>query len=98
MYLSGNDFKEVKVDSFSYFQPNKTPESSPYVCPSLLQWAEYLLTPAIETENKKIERLQKLGEKTNGALQYDTYHNEIPPTARQDCGGGCCIHTRGIDK
>ncbi len=25
--------------------------------------AEYLLTPAIETENKKIERLQKLGKK-----------------------------------
>ncbi len=96
MFLSGNDFEEFKVDNFSCFQPNETLESSPDVCPSLLQWAEYLLTPAIETDNKKIERLQKLG-KTNGAFQYDTCHEEIPPTARQDRGGGRYI-LKGISK
>jgi hypothetical protein len=63
MFFSGNDFEEFKVDSFSCFQSHETLERSPDVCPSLLQWAEYLLTSAIETENKKIERLQKLRKK-----------------------------------
>ncbi len=49
IFLSGNDFEEFKVDSFSCFQPHETLESSLDVCPSLLQWAEYLQTPAIET-------------------------------------------------
>ena len=63
LFLSGNDFEEFKVDSFSCFQPHETLERSPDVCPSLFQWAEYLLTPAIESESEKKERLRKLGEK-----------------------------------
>ena len=61
--MSHNDGVEVKVNSFTCFQPNKNLESSPVVCPSLLQWAEYLLTPAMETDEQKKERLHKLGEK-----------------------------------
>jgi hypothetical protein len=75
MFLSGNDFEEFKVDSFSCFQPHETLERSPDVCPSLLQWVEYLLTPAIETENKKIERLQKLGEKP--MVRYNMTHTTV---------------------
>ncbi len=40
LFLSGNDFEEFKVDSFSCFQPHETLERSPDGCPSLLQWAE----------------------------------------------------------
>ncbi len=58
MFLSGNDSEEFKVDTFSCFQLHETLKSSPDVCPSLLQWVEYLLTPAIETEDKKIKRLK----------------------------------------
>ncbi len=72
MFLSGNDFEEFKVDSFSCFQPHETLERSPDVCPSRLQWAEYLLTPAIETESKKKERLQKLGGKP--MVRYNMTH------------------------
>ena len=63
MFLSVDGFEEFKVDSFSCFQPHEALERSPDVCPSLFQWAEYLLTPAIESESEKKERLHKLGEK-----------------------------------
>jgi hypothetical protein len=82
MFLSGNDFEEFKVDSFSCFQPNETLESSPDVCSSLLQWAEYLLTPAIETDNKKIERLQKLGKKP--MVRYNMTHTTMESCQPQD--------------
>jgi hypothetical protein len=36
LFLSGNDFEEFKVDSFSCFQSHETLERSPDVCPSLL--------------------------------------------------------------
>ena len=61
--MSSNDGMEVKVKSFACFQPNENLESSPVVCPSLLQWAEYLLTPSMETDKQKKERLHKLREK-----------------------------------
>ena len=61
--MSSNDGMEVKVKSFACFQPNENLESSPVVCPSLLQWAEYLLTPSMETDKQKKERLHKLWEK-----------------------------------
>ena len=61
--MSSNDGMEVKVKSFASFQPNENLESSPVVCPSILQWAEYLLTPAMETDKQKKERPHKLWEK-----------------------------------
>ncbi len=63
IFMSANDGMEFKVNSFTCFQPNENLESSPVVCPSLLQWAEYLLTPAMETDEQKKERLLKLGGK-----------------------------------
>jgi hypothetical protein len=63
IFMSSNDGEEFKVNSFTCFQPNENLKSSPVVCPSLLQWAEYLLTPAMETDEQKKERLHKLGEK-----------------------------------
>jgi len=63
---------EVKVESFACFQPNENLESSPVVSPSLLQWVEYLLTPAMETNEQKIERLHKLGGKP--MKQYNMTH------------------------
>ena len=44
MVLSINDGVETKVLSFACFQSKKTLMSFPDVCPSLLEWAEYLLT------------------------------------------------------
>jgi len=63
IFMSSNDGVEVKVNSFTCFKPNENLASSPVVCPSLLQWAGYLLSPAMETEEQKKERLHKLGEK-----------------------------------
>jgi hypothetical protein len=63
LFMSANDDVEFKVNSFTCFQPNENLMSSPVVCPSLLQWAGYLLTPAMETDEQKKERLHKLGEK-----------------------------------
>jgi hypothetical protein len=82
MYMSGNDCVEFKVESFSCFQPNETLESSPDVCPSLLQWAEYLLTPAIKTDNQKIDRLQKLREKP--MVRYNMTHTTMKLRPPQD--------------
>jgi hypothetical protein len=55
IFISPNDGVEVKVHSFTCFQPNENLDSSPVACPSLLQWEEYLL--------QKTERQHKLGEK-----------------------------------
>ena len=44
MVLSTNDGVETKQLSFACFQPNKTLITCLDVCPSLLEWAEYLLT------------------------------------------------------
>jgi len=63
LFMSANDGVEFKVNSFTCFQPNRNLMSSPVVCPSLLRWAEYLLSPAMETDEQKKERLHKLGEK-----------------------------------
>ena len=63
MILSTNDGMETKVLSFACFRPNKKLMSCPDVCPSLIEWAEYLLAPAIETNDQKKDRQQKLGEK-----------------------------------
>jgi hypothetical protein len=82
MFLSGNDFEEFKIDSFTCFQPHKTLERSQDACPSLLQWAEYLLTPAIKTESKKIERLQQLGGKP--MVHYNMTHTTMKSRQLQD--------------
>ena len=82
LFLSGNDSEEYKVDSFACFQLQETLVKSPDVCPSLLQWAEYFLTPAIETESEKKERLQKLGEKP--MQRYNMTHTTLRSRPQQD--------------
>jgi hypothetical protein len=62
MVLSTNYGVETKVLSFACFCPNKKLKSCTDVCPSLIEWAEYILAPAIETNNQKKDRQQKLGE------------------------------------
>ena len=62
-------------DAVDFFQPNKTLMSSPDVCPSLLKWAEYLLTPAMETPGQKKDRQQKFGEKP--MKSYNMTHTKI---------------------
>ncbi len=49
-----------------------------------------LVSPDTSHRDREQEEREatKIGGKTYGALQYVTYHNEIPPIARQDCGGG----------
>jgi hypothetical protein len=80
IFLAPKDGMEVKVNSFACFQPNETLDSSPVVCPSLLQWAEYLLTPAIETDDQKTERLQKLGGKP--MKHYNMTHTTMKSQSR----------------
>jgi hypothetical protein len=82
IFMSPNDGVEVKVNSFTCFQPNENLASSPVVCPSLLQWAGYLLTPAMETEEQKKERLHKLGEKPmeNYNMTHTTMKLQSRPT------------------
>ena len=82
MFLSVDGFEEFKVDSFSCFQPHETLERSPDVCPSLFQWAEYLLTPVIESESEKKERLQKLGEKP--MQRYNMTHTTLRSRPQRD--------------
>ena len=82
MFLSVDGFEEFKVDSFSCFQPHEALERSPDVCPSLFQWAEYLLTPAIESESEKKERLQKLGEKP--MQRYNMTHTTLRSRPQRD--------------
>ena len=81
-FMSPNDGVEVKVESFACFQPNENLESSPVVSPSLLQWAEYLLTPAMETNKQKLERLHKLGEKP--MKQYNMTHTMMKSCPMQE--------------
>jgi hypothetical protein len=80
IFMSPNDGVEVKVNSFTCFQPNKNLDSSPVVCPSLLQWAEYLLTPAMETDEQKKVRLHKLGEKP--MEHYNMTHTTMKSQSR----------------
>ena len=82
MVLSTNDGVETKILSFDCFQPNKTLMSSPDVCPSLLKWAEYLLTPAIETQDQKKDRQQKFGEKT--MKSYTISHTKMKLLPQQE--------------
>ena len=82
MFLSVDGFEEFKVDSFSCFQPHEALERSPDVCPSLFQWAEYLLTPAIESESEKKERLRKLGEKP--MQRYVMTHTPVRSRPQRD--------------
>jgi hypothetical protein len=76
IFMSSNDGVEFKVNSFTCFQPNENLDSSPVVCPSLLQWVEYLLTPAMETDAQKKERLHKLGEKPLGDQESNRNNQE----------------------
>jgi len=82
IFMSPNDGVEVKVNSFTCFQPNENLNSSPVVCPSLLQWAEYLLTPAMETYKQKKERLHKLGERPmeHYNMTHTTMKSQLRPT------------------
>ncbi len=80
LFMSANDDMEFKVNSFTCFQPNKNLMSSPVVCPSLLRWAEYLLSPAMETDEQKKERLHKLGEKP--MKQYNMTHTSLKSQSR----------------
>ena len=82
IFMSSNDGVEVKVNSFTCFQPNENLARSPVVCPSLLQWAGYLLSPAIETEEQKKERLHKVGEKPmeNYNMTHITMKSQSRPT------------------
>jgi hypothetical protein len=80
IFMSSNDGEEFKVNSFTCFQPNENLKSSPVVCPSLLQWAEYLLTPAMETDEQKKERLHKLGEKP--MKHYNMTHTTMKSQSR----------------
>ena len=75
MVLSTNGGVETKVLSFACFQPSKTLMSCLDVCPSLLEWAEYLLTPAMETRDQEKDRQQKLGEKP--MKSYTMTHTKI---------------------
>jgi hypothetical protein len=82
IFMSPNDGVEVKVNSFTCFQPNENLASSPVVCPSLLQWAGYLLTPAMETDEQKKEMLHKFGEKPmkNYNMTHTTMKSQSRPT------------------
>jgi hypothetical protein len=82
IFMSSNDGVEVKVNSFTCFKPNENLASSPVVCPSLLQWAGYLLSPAMETEEHKKERLHKVGEKPmeNYNMTHITMKSQSRPT------------------
>jgi hypothetical protein len=80
--MSPDNGDEVKVDSFACFEPNKNLRSSPVVCPSLLQWVEYLLPPAMETDKQKIERLQELGEKP--MKRYNMTHTTMRSCPTQE--------------
>jgi hypothetical protein len=82
IFMSDNDGVEFKVNSFTCFQPNENLASSPVVCPSLLQWAGYLLTPAMETEEQKRERLHKLAQKPmkNYKMTHTTMKSQTRPT------------------
>jgi hypothetical protein len=82
IFMSDNDGVEFKVNSFTCFQPNENLASSPVVCPSLLQWAGYLLTPAMETEEQKKERLHKLAQKPmkNYKMTHTTMKSQTRPT------------------
>jgi hypothetical protein len=46
--ISNIEDVETKVTSFDYFKPNKNLNIIENVCPSLLEWAEYILRPVME--------------------------------------------------
>ncbi len=49
---------ETKITNFDMFHPNRDDDLVNKVCPSLLEWANYLLEPYEDLENKDRSKLK----------------------------------------
>ncbi len=49
---------ETNITSFDMFRPNRDDDLVKKVCPSLLEWANYLLEPYEDIENKDKSKLK----------------------------------------
>jgi hypothetical protein len=52
LYMETPDGLETKATNFGCFEPNHNLKDGPDVCLSLVEWAQYILEPVMETNDQ----------------------------------------------